>query len=259
MAELGASTILDPPTAGRIHQGVTVVQLGDADPAGRCRLDAIMRFLQDVARADWADSGLDGTSGWLTRRILSEVEQWPRLDEELNLATWCSGYGGRWAERRTSIAGANGARVETVALWVQVDLSSGRPSKLSEGFHAVYGEAAADRRVSARTQLSAIPVENADTVAWPIRLADLDIVGHMNNAAQCAAFEEALDLSGLTADLLRVEVEFGASLERGSHPTLAWAADDGGVDAWLTGDDETATAARIRPFQSAAGAQRRSS
>ena len=252
MPETGATSLLDRPSRGRVHEGRAVATIGDVDPAGRCRLDAIMRFVQDIARGDWIDSGLDGTSGWLARRILAEIAQWPDLDEALALSTWCSGYGGRWAERRTSLVGANGARVETCAVWVQVDLATGRPMKLAEDFFTVYGEAAAGRKVSARTELPAVPPEDASSLPWPVRLADLDIVGHMNNAAQCAAFEEALDLAGVRPGQLRAEVEFGASLERHSSPTLVWAPADGGVDAWLTGDGDTSTVARLRADAGAA-------
>lgn len=248
MSDAGASTLLDPPGQGRIHSGTAGVTIADVDPGGRCRLDAILRFGQDIARHDWIESGLDGSSGWLARRILAEITRWPALDESLTLSTWCSGYGGRWAERRTRMSGDSGAHVETVAVWVQVDLTTGRPSKLSDDFFAVYGDAANGRKVSARTVLSATPPEQADTMPWPIRLADLDVVGHVNNAAQCAAFEEALDLAGSGSVPIRVEVEFGASLERSSRATLAWVPTEGGVDSWLIGDGDTATAARIRPL-----------
>ena len=233
-----------------MHRGRTAVTIGDVDPRGRCRLDAIMRHLQDIARSDWIEAGLDGTSGWVMRRILAEVAQWPQLDEPLELATWCSGYGGRWAERRTRVTGAAGARVDSVALWVQVDLDTGRPARITDEFLAVYGEAAQGRKVSARTQLATTPATDANSVAWPIRLSDLDIVGRVNNAAQYAALEEALDLSGSDVSALRVEVEFGASLERDGGAVLAWSSSGPEVEAWLVGNGggDAATVARIRPL-----------
>ena len=46
------------------------MRLGDVDPSGRLRLDAIARYLQDVASDDAADAGLD--TGWVARRTLIE-------------------------------------------------------------------------------------------------------------------------------------------------------------------------------------------
>lgn len=249
MAEPGATRILEPPSSGRIHRGSVPVTIADVDPMARCRLDAIMRFCQNVARSDWMDSGVGGSMAWLARRILCEVPRWPRLDEGLELTTWCSGFGGRWAERRTTLVGDSGGRVETVALWVQVDATTGRPAKLGDGFFGVWGESAGTRRVSARMQLPGEPSAEAVAVPWPVRLADLDVIGHINNASQCEAFEEALALAGGVAGAVRAEVEFGGSLDRGSSPVLWWVAAGGGVDAWLVGDGETATASRIRPLQ----------
>jgi acyl-ACP thioesterase len=248
MAEPGATTILEMTEQGRVHRGSATVTIADVDPAGRCRLDAVMGFGQDIARRDWLDSGVDGSMAWLARRILVEVASWPELDETLQLSTWCSGYGGRWAERQTKFVGDAGARIDTVVLWVQIDVATGRPAKLSEAFFETWGESAAGRRVSARPQLPTEPAAGAERLPWPVRFADLDIIGHMNNAAQCAAVEEAWSRTQHEPGPVRVEVEFGGSLEHDSEAALAWLAVEGGVDAWLLGDDGTATAARVRPL-----------
>ena len=78
--------------------------------------------------------------------------------------------------------------VETVALWVPLD-PSGRPLRLGQEFHDVYGEAAAGRKVPGRVPAAAM-LTGATGQPWPIRRADLDVVGHVNNAAVWAAVTE---------------------------------------------------------------------
>ena len=56
-------------------------------------------------------------------------------------------------------------------------------------FRAVYGEAIGDRKISGRvTTPDAAP--NAVARPWMLRHADLDVVGHVNNAACWQALGE---------------------------------------------------------------------
>src|SRR3954462_931398 len=131
--------------AGRVFCHRATVALGEVSPAGRGRLDAIARWLQDAAWADWVDAGLDDGGVWIVRRVHLRVEGFPRFDETLEVATFCSGTSRLWAERRSTLRGADGALVEAVAVWVHLDPRGIRPGPLPPGFEAVYGEAAAGR------------------------------------------------------------------------------------------------------------------
>src|SRR5688500_7198437 len=105
------------PEGGRAFVGEQRVRLGDVDPAGRLRLDAVARYLQDVANDDAADAGLANAMGWVVRRTTIVVHRRARFREQLRLTTFCSGVGAGWAERRTSIRGSREAHLEAVALW----------------------------------------------------------------------------------------------------------------------------------------------
>src|SRR6476661_3991104 len=111
---------LRSPDSGRIYHHAARVGLGDVTPAGRVRLDAIARVLQDAAWADVVDSGLEDDGIWIVRRTELRVQRAPRFDEALDAATFCSGTGRLWAERRTIIDGGAGGRIEAVALWVHL-------------------------------------------------------------------------------------------------------------------------------------------
>ena len=83
---------------GRRFRTTRRVRLADADAAGRLRLDALARLLQDVGNDDFADAGLDPGSPWVARRSVVEADGWPRLGDRLSLVTWCGGLGGRSTE-----------------------------------------------------------------------------------------------------------------------------------------------------------------
>ncbi len=159
------------------------VRLGDCGPDGRLRSDGLVRYLQDVASDDWIDTGLPQNETWLVRHAAFRVTpgaRWPEIGDEVTLTTWCSGTGAAWAERRTDIEVAGECRIETATLWVPVG-PTGRPMRLGPDFYASYGESAR-RKVSGRVSL-APPPPDAERRPWPLRRSDLDIVGHVNNAA----------------------------------------------------------------------------
>jgi acyl-ACP thioesterase len=223
---------------GRVYERQRRVRLGDVSPGGRERLDAIARYVQDVSNDDTRDAGLDDEMGWVVRRTVVEVERFPVLGEQLDLVTFCSGIGGRWAERRVGLAGDRGGRVETATLWVHLDLGTGRAKVLPPAFHELFGAAARGRVVRARLQHDD---PGAGVVAtarpWPTRMVDFDVLGHMNNAVYWAPLEDELARRRDLRAPMRAEVEFRAPIE--PSVSIALAVKDGsqGLDAWLVDGD----------------------
>ena len=246
MRAVAAATELVPmrPT-GRRFTALSTVRLGDVDQHGRLRLDGLARHLQDVANEDALDSGLTNPVGWVVRRTLVTIGQVPLLGEKLTLTTFCSGTGRSWAERRTTIRTDRGGLVEAVSLWVQVDAVTGRISALGDEFHLIYGDAAGGRRVSARLSLPGLAAD-AESRPWAIRAVDLDVLGHVNNAAQWAILEEALidvrsDRNGVA------EIEYLAPVDAADSPAALHLAGSGECTVWLVAHDDLCTIARWTP------------
>lgn len=191
------------PSHGRVFRSQRRVHLADAGPDGRLRLDGVARFLQDVASDDWADTGLDPKDTWVVRRTavrVTEGGRWPQLGEDVNLATWCAGVGAAWAERRTDIEIAGRRLLEAVALWVSLD-DAGRPVRLDDSFRDVYGGAIAGRRVPSRMTPPPPPPAGARRLSWTVRRSDLDVIGHVNNAALWSALVEVVPGPVASAEL----------------------------------------------------------
>jgi acyl-ACP thioesterase len=220
-----------PSGRGRQFTGQFPVRLGDADANGIIRLDGVARVLQDVATDDWEETGLESSDTWVVRRTairVAEGGRWPRYKELLAVTTWCGGTGAAWAERRTNITSRGRLLVEAVALWVPVD-PTGHPVRIKPAFYDVYGEALQGRKVSGRVPSPDV-VEGAQLMAWPLRRADLDVVGHVNNAAIWQAVTEVVTGPvSLVSVVHHGAVESGHDVQIAHVPGSLWLMVDGEV------------------------------
>jgi acyl-ACP thioesterase len=235
MPDAGADQMVPVPERGRTFSAQRRARFGDLNPRGRLRLDSLARFVQDVSSDDTADAGLDNDVAWVVRRTKVTIDRSPGFRELLTLTTFCSGQGGRWAERRVSVTGDQGAAVETVSLWVHLDAATGRPVTLPADFHRHYDEAARGRTVSARLQHPSQPPAEASAVPWAIRATDFDLLGHVNNAATWAVVEDVLADQDRGRHRLEAELEYRLAIEPGDVVAVASCrASDGSTGIWIT-------------------------
>jgi len=176
------------PTSGRTYRTRFRVRLSDMDPDGRVRLDAVARYLQDAATEDVEETGW-GTPEhlWVLRSVRIDMPAPLLEDRALEVTTWGSGLASLAAARRWSISGDQGGSVEVDSVWIHLG-PDGRPARIGEGFDE-YRAAAGGRGVSTRLVLPD-PPPSAPRTAWPIRTTDLDLMGHVNNAAYWKAVED---------------------------------------------------------------------
>jgi acyl-ACP thioesterase len=128
-----------------------------------------------------------------------------------------------------------------------VDETTGRPRRVSQEFHDLYGEAAGGRTVKARPRHAGRPPEGAPVSPWPLRFSDFDLLRHVNNANYWIPVEEALSARRDLRAPLRAEVEHRGALEAGAEPVVA--VDDRGGDGlalWVLDGDRVAATAVVR-------------
>lgn len=206
-----------PPTGrGRSFAGLFRVRLGDSGPSGLLRLDGLTRMLQDVATDDAEDTQVVNEDIWVVRRTavrVAEGGQWPRYLDQLRLVTWCGGYGAAWAERRTNVYREDALLLEAASLWVPID-KTGHPVRIRPSFHDVYGEALNGRKVSGRVPDPVVAID-ALRSKWSLRVSDLDIIGHVNNAAIWQAVSEVIPGPPAYVSMIH-----HGSLEAGDHIEL---------------------------------------
>ena len=212
------------------------IRLSDTDEHGRLRLDAVARYLQDVAADDVLEAGWAPDEHiWVVRRTVLDVAQPFLEDTEVALTTWCGGTAASAALRCTSLTGDRGGRIGAEMTWIHLgpDL---QPQRLGERFLAVYGESAAGRRASTRLSLPG-PPPDASRFDWSLRATDVDRLRHVNNAAYWAPVEEHFAAS--LRDGHRATLEYRRPLDLGDRLELRVA----GRGLWFTVGEAVCAAA----------------
>lgn len=203
-----------------LHQAEYHVRFDEAGPDGHLRPSGYLRFAQDLAwrhsetagydRAWYRDRGVH----WLVHSVVLEEMASVPYGDVLHATTEVTGWRRVWARRRslfrrsggrTSEGGPAGQTARPSDLvadmtidWVLLD-ERGRPARVPEEITRHFAPGATFE--PARLRLPATP---PSTTRWRslIRRADLDPMGHVNNAAYVDFLEEAL-MAGRTPGLPR--------------------------------------------------------
>jgi acyl-ACP thioesterase len=245
--------LVPQPTSGRTFRTGARIRLSDTDAQGRLRLDAVARYLQDAATDDVEETGW-GTPEhlWVLRSIRIDVLV-PCLDDQrVQIVTWGSAFSALAAGRRWSLTGDRGGSIEVDSVWVHLGPDA-RPARIGEGFDE-YAEAAGGRHASTRLSLPQPPAD-APRTGWPVRVTDVDVLGHMNNAAYWKAVEHGLQ--GRSPDLrepVRARLDYRHPVDLEDDLTLAEFGDDGRYDVGFVVGDLVKAVASVEPLRLSANA-----
>jgi acyl-CoA thioesterase FadM len=187
-----------PPNADRIahrYEGRYRVRFDEAGAEGRLRASGILRYVQDLAWQHSEEAGFDRTwyrargLSWLVRTAELRIHEAPSYGDILECSTEVIGWR-RVLARRLSEIRAHDRRLyaEAIVDWVLMT-EAWRPARVPPEVEAFAAPGATFTPV--RLDLPATGPDLA-VVPWPVRTADVDPMGHMNNATYLDLLDEAL-------------------------------------------------------------------
>jgi acyl-ACP thioesterase len=232
------------PETGRTFRVAYTVRLSDTDANGRLRLDAIARYLQDAAIDDVQETGWGSPEHlWVLRSVRIDVVTPFLADGEVRIVTWGSSFSALAAGRRWSLTGDAGGSIEVDSVWIHLGPDA-RPARIGEGFDG-YSEAAQGRVASTKLTLARPPIDG-DRLIWPLRVTDVDRMGHVNNAAYWAAVEQRLAAVGIDPGKpLRARLDYRHPIDLGERVELAEHVEDGSYHVAFLADDAVKAVARV--------------
>jgi len=242
-----ASPLPACPDLSRAFHEEWPVRLGDTDGDERLRLDAAARYLQDIGydHLQAVEEG-DLHPGWIVRRTVIDVVRPIAFGDRVHLRRWPAALSNRWCNMRIQVRSENDGLLEAEMFLIHVDLEAGRPARMTDRFMAPMLEATTEHRLRWRAALRESAEAEADAWSFPLRVADVDRYGHVNNAVHWAAVEEALArFPEAQRPPYRVILEHAGPVMAGDDVLIRAWRDAAGLRVQLEVDGSARTLARV--------------
>ncbi|NNE71415.1 MAG: hypothetical protein HKN29_13785 [Rhodothermales bacterium] len=200
------------------------VRAHEADSTGAARPDVLCDYLQDAAanHADHLELGATQLVGeglaWVLARLVLEVQEMPRWQDEVAVTTWPSGRQGIFATRDFEVSVNDRITARATTAWFLIDISRRRPARLPE---VVTSLPLPERPRSLVDDFGRIPrIGNATETAGTRRAAytDIDMNRHVNHVRYLAWAMDAMESDWLAQhQVRRLEMQFKNEAVMGQH------------------------------------------
>ncbi len=197
------------------------LRMADVDRDGRLRFDGACRHIQDIGQDQLRQMGYEDVHpAWVVRRTMVDLISPFERGDILRLRRWCSGTSNRWCEMRVRIDGRKGGLIESEAFWINMNLETQGPARISDDFLAGLKRTASTDRLRWKGYLKAGGRDDAlRIVDFPVRVSDIDLFDHMNNSVYWSVVEDCLQTyrPELLEAPLRVTIEHDAAVALGER------------------------------------------
>ncbi|WP_167106769.1 acyl-[acyl-carrier-protein] thioesterase [Mycobacterium sp. DL592] len=194
------------------------LRVGDIDRAGRLRLDAACRHIQDIGQDQLREMGHEETHPlWIVRRTMVDLIRPIEFQDMLRMRRWCSGTSNRWCEMRVRVDGRKGGLIESEAFWININRETQGPARIADDFLEGLKRTTEVSRLRWKAYLSPGSREDATEIRdFPIRVSDIDFFDHVNNSVYWKVVEEFFaPHPELFESPLRVTIEHDAPVALG--------------------------------------------
>ncbi|WP_099023680.1 acyl-ACP thioesterase domain-containing protein [Mycolicibacterium palauense] len=199
------------------------LRVGDIDRTGRLRFDAACRHIQDIGQDHLRELGFEETHPlWIVRRTVIDLIRPIEFQDMLRLRRWCSGTSNRWCQMRVRIDGRKGGLMESEAFWINISRETQGPARISDDFLEGLQRTTDVDRLRWKAYLKAGSRDDAQEIReYPVRVSDIDLFDHMNNAVYWTVIEDFLFTNPhLLAGPVRVAIEHDAAVALGDKLEL---------------------------------------
>lgn len=165
---------------------VRKVQFSELLEDGRTGLCTLLDYFQDAATEHTEATGYGITRlrreglAWILRTMNVTVDRYPSFGEQLEIATWTTGFDRIFGNRSFEVLDSEGKRVAAAAShWAFVNMTDGKPVRIIDEVARLYGE---DQRFVAEYKRNGPElIECTFSGEYRVLKRDIDTNGHVNN------------------------------------------------------------------------------
>lgn len=187
------------------------VRYSETGEDGFLSLSSAVHYMQDCSTFQSEELGVgvepmkEMGRAWFLSAWQIEIGRMPKLMEEITIGTWANGFKAMYGYRNFVIRDQAGADlVRAASTWVYMNVETGRPERVSAETVAVYGEEPPLDMEEAGRKIQ-LPEEIQEYPSFPVRKAQIDTNGHVNNAKYVEMAQEWLPAA---SDIRRLRVAY---------------------------------------------------
>ncbi len=190
------------------------VRYSEADHTKHLTLTGIVNYFQDCSIFQSEDIGLgiefleSHKRGWVLSSWQIIVNRYPKIGETIEVGTWPTSFHKFYGTRNFVMKDENGGTLAYAnSIWVFMDMEKGRPTKPTEEEIRAY-KLEPELSMEYASRKIELPERWEELPAFPVRKAQIDTNGHVNNSRY---IEMALELLTKELYLGQIRVEYKKS------------------------------------------------
>lgn len=202
------------------------VRFSEVDHTGRITLPGIINYFQDCSTFQSESIGLgvdyfaEHNRAWILTYWQVVIEEYPRLAQEINIATWATEFKSMLGKRNFCMTDTEGKKLAYAnSVWAYMDMKKGRPVRPSAEEVDPYGSGE-PLEMDYQPRKIKLPESAVKKEPFAVRKYHIDTNEHVNNCQYVQMALEAVEKE-LNVHQVRVEYKHSAVYNDSILPRVA--------------------------------------
>lgn len=196
------------------------VRFSEVDHTGRITLPGIINYFQDCSTFQSESIGLgvdyfaEHNRAWVLTYWQVVIEEYPRLAQEINIATWATEFKSMLGKRNFCMTDAEGKKLAYAnSVWAYMDMKKGRPVRPSAEEVEPYGSGE-PLEMDYQPRKIKLPESAVKKEPFAVRKYHIDTNEHVNN---CQYVQMALEVLPEEIQVHKLRVDYKKSAVLGDR------------------------------------------
>ena len=160
----------------------------EADRNGKLSLHTFFHYLQECAYLNALSNGFGyeflerENAYWVLTRVLVEIEDLPKWNDEIQIRTWPRGADGLFAVRDFELIKDSLVIGRVSSYWMILDRDSRRPKRIDQ-YQFIRSDFIPDKAIERKLEKISLGNNSVEIGKRRVYASDIDVNGHVNNAS----------------------------------------------------------------------------